>query len=190
MKRLTMIVAAARNGTIGRENGLPWRLSGDLKRFRQATMGKAIILGRKTMESIGKPLPGRHSIVLSRQEDFTIPGVHVARSVTEARDLAENLGDSDAASVIGGEAVYRAFFPITDEILLTLVDTICPGDARFPFELLSPHGFSVAGFEEYPAGERDEFRCTVYRLIEASVPEPITWRGLVRPTPESTEAQS
>lgn len=190
MKRLTMIAAMARNGVIGNENALPWRLSSDLKRFRRATMGKAIILGRKTMESIGKPLPGRHMIVLTRQADFTMPGVAVARSVAEARKLAETLGDPDEVMVVGGEAVYRAFFPFADAILLTVVDTVCPGDARFPLELFEEYSFMEAGFDDFPPADGDEYLCTLYRLAKGDSRKPIDWRGRVRPIlPSSQESE-
>lgn len=186
MKRLTMIAAVARNWTIGKENGLPWRLSSDLKRFRRVTMGKAIILGRKTMESIGKPLPGRHSIVLTRQVDFTMPGVAVARSVIEARELAESRGDPDEAMVVGGEAVYRAFFPQADAIMLTVVDTVCDGDARFPDELIREFRFVPMQFEDFPAANGDEYPYTVYSLTKGSPELSAEWAGAVKPlSPES-----
>lgn len=181
-----MIAAMARNGVIGNVNALPWRLSSDLKRFRRATMGKAIILGRKTMESIGKPLPGRHMIVLTRQADFSMSGVAVARSVDEARVLAESLGDPDEAMVIGGEAVYRAFFPFVDVLLLTVVDTVCAGDARFPLELCDGYSFEVASFDEFPPADGDDFTCTLYRLTKSETRKPIDWRGRVRPIPPSS----
>ena len=175
-----MIAAVARNWTIGRENGLPWRLSSDLKRFRRVTMGKSIILGRKTMESIGKPLPGRFSIVLTRQTDFAMPGVAVARTVNEAIELAEREGDPHEAMVIGGEAVYRAFFPHTDAIMLTVVDTVCDGDARFPKELIREFGFVPTQFEDYPAASGDEFAYSVYRLVNAPSHE-FVWSGAIKP---------
>lgn len=190
MKRLTMIAAMARNGVIGNENALPWRLSSDLKRFRRATMGKAIILGRKTMESIGKPLPGRHMIVLTRQADFAMPGVAVARSVIEARELAESHGDPDDAMVIGGEAIYRAFFPFAEILLLTVVDSVCPGDARFPLEMFDEYAFTVTGFDDFPSQDGDDFSCTLYRLAKVETRKLIDWRGRVKPIlPSSRESE-
>jgi dihydrofolate reductase len=181
MKRLTMIAAVARNWTIGKENGLPWRLSSDLKRFRRVTMGKAIILGRNTMESIGKPLLGRHSIVLTQQTDFAMPGVAVARSVNIARELAESLGDPDEAMVIGGETVYRAFFPIADAIHLTVVDTVCEGDARFPVDQFANVPFVVTHVEDHPALVGDDYSYTIYRLERGNAGHPLAWTGQVKP---------
>ena len=125
---LVVIAAVAANGVIGRDNGLPWWLPADLRRFKALTMGHAIIVGRRTWESIGRPLPGRRMIVLTGQEGWTAPGVEVAHSLDEALELA---GD-DTAFVAGGEAVYRAALPRADVLELTRVHADVEGDARFP----------------------------------------------------------
>jgi len=111
---LILVVAAAENGVIGRDNRLLWRLRTDLKRFRDLTMGKPMIMGRKTYQSIGKPLPGRETIVLTRDEDFSPPGVHVVHSWNEAVAKGEELGQAmgaDAIAVVGGAEIYRIALP-------------------------------------------------------------------------------
>jgi dihydrofolate reductase len=129
---VSLIVAMAENRVIGRGNQLPWRLPDDLKRFRQLTMGHAIIMGRTTFESIGKALPGRRSIVISRQGGWPAQhGVHVARSLAEALAQSRSLGD-DEAFVIGGAQVFREALPHADRIYLTLVHASIDGDAYFP----------------------------------------------------------
>ncbi len=125
---LVVIAAVAANGVIGRDNNLPWRLPEDLRRFKALTMGHAIIVGRRTWESIGRPLPGRRMVVLTGQEGWTAPGVEVAHSLDEALELA---GD-DTAFVAGGEAVYRGALPRADVLELTRVHADVEGDACFP----------------------------------------------------------
>lgn len=125
---VSLIAAVARNGVIGRAGALPWRLPEDLKRFKRLTLGHPVVMGRKTFASIGKPLPGRDSIVLSRDPAFRPAGARVARSLEEALALA----GSGEVFVIGGEAVYREALPRADRLYLTLLDRDFEGDARFP----------------------------------------------------------
>ena len=133
--RLSLIVAAAENGVIGRDNALPWRLSGDLKRFKEVTMGKPIIMGRKTFESIGRPLPGRTNIVLSRDPSFSPEGVlsvdDFPSALAEAARVAEQ-SNEDEFMVIGGANIYRIALPQADRIYLTEVHADIEGDAFFP----------------------------------------------------------
>jgi len=132
---LILVVAAAENGVIGRDNRLLWRLRTDLKRFRDLTMGKPMIMGRKTYQSIGKPLPGRETIVLTRDEDFSPPGVHVVHSWNEAVAKGEELGQAmgaDAIAVVGGAEIYRIALPHVQKIYLTEVAAAPEGDAFFP----------------------------------------------------------
>ena len=178
--RLTLVAATSRNGVIGANNQLPWRLSGDLKRFKAATMGKSLILGRKTMDSIGRLLPGRPMIVLTNNPDYTFPRANIARSIEEAVAMAGSLGDPHEAMVVGGEAIYRAFFPLAHSLLLTVVDCEVPGDAVFPFDRFVGCPFAVTDAAEHPAGPGDEFACTVYRLDRAATGRPV-WAGAVRP---------
>ena len=132
---LILVVAVAENGVIGRHNQLLWRLRTDLKRFRELTMGKPMIMGRKTFQSIGKPLPGRETIVLTRDPGFSADGVHVARSwdeaVAQGSDLAEKMGAS-AVAVAGGAEIYALALPYVQKIYLTEVRAAPEGDAVFP----------------------------------------------------------
>ena len=132
---LAVVAAIADNGVIGRDNGLAWRLPSDLKRFRALTWGKPMIRGRKTFASIGKPLPGRETVVLTRDPAFMADGVHVARSwqeaVARAEALAEDAG-APAVMVVGGADVYRLALPQAAHLHLTLVHASPEGDVRFP----------------------------------------------------------
>ena len=127
--RISLVVATDLDGVIGRDNQLPWRLPADLQHFRRLTLGKPVVMGRKTFESIGKALSGRTNIVLTRQRDFSAPGCIVARSVEEALRLA---GAAAELMVIGGEAVYREFLPRAERIYWTVVEARFQGDARLP----------------------------------------------------------
>jgi len=127
--RVSIIAAMAKNRVIGIENRLPWRLPGDMQRFRALTMGHHILAGRKTYESIGKPLPGRSMVVITRSGDFTAPGCIVVNSVAEA--VAACRGDAEIF-IIGGEQLYRQTLDVADRIYLTEVQAEFTGDARFP----------------------------------------------------------
>ena len=126
---ISLIVAAATNNVIGNRGDLPWRLPADLKRFRELTMGKPIVMGRKTYESIGRPLPGRQNIVITRQDDFVAEGCDVVTSIDAAIDAA---GDADEIMIIGGSHIYDAFLPRADRIYLTRVHADVAGDAYLP----------------------------------------------------------
>lgn len=133
--KLSMIVAVAENGVIGRNNALPWYLPNDLKYFKQTTMGKPVIMGRKTYESIGKPLPGRTNIVITRQADYQPEGVKVVNSVEAARELAESvclIDGQEEAMIMGGAEIYTVALPHTDRLYLTEVHADVEGDAFFP----------------------------------------------------------
>ena len=129
--KIVLVVAVAENGVIGHRGQLPWRLPTDLKRFRRVTLGKPVIMGRKTYESIGKPLDGRDNIVITSRSSFREPGVHVARSLDQALTLARTLAGcrgTDECAVIGGAEVFRAALPLADRVHLTLVHANPPGD--------------------------------------------------------------
>jgi dihydrofolate reductase len=129
---LSLIVAAAKNGVIGRNNQLPWHLPQDLKYFKSVTLGKPIIMGRKTFESIGRPLPGRTNIVVSRQDDWHFEGVLSARNVSEAIKIArEENKNVDEVMVIGGAEIYRHALPLANKIYLTRINDNVEGDAYF-----------------------------------------------------------
>lgn len=132
--RIVLVVAAADNGIIGRAGELPWRLASDLKRFRQLTLGKPVVMGRKTYASIGKPLDLRDNIVVTRQPDFHPPGVYVAAAVEEALALGQRLAADhgvDEVMVIGGEAIFQGALARAQRIHLTRVHATPAGDARF-----------------------------------------------------------
>ncbi|HLU53700.1 MAG TPA: dihydrofolate reductase [Acidimicrobiia bacterium] len=125
---VTIVAAVARNGVIGRDNDLPWRIPEDLRRFKQLTMGGVLVMGRRTYESIGRPLPGRRTIVVSRDPGLRIDGVEVAASLEEALALAGDGG----VYVVGGGEVYRQAMDLADVLEITEVDAEPEGDTYFP----------------------------------------------------------
>lgn len=135
MARLSLIVARAENGVIGRDGGLPWRLPGDLAFFKKTTMGKPVVMGRRTFESIGRPLAGRTNIVVTRDAGFAAEGVAVAHDLDEALALAERTAAADGADevmVIGGAQIYAQTMPRADRIYLTSVHAAPEGDTHLP----------------------------------------------------------
>jgi len=126
--KISLIVAISENRVIGRNGQLPWHLSADLRRFKQITMGHHIIMGRKTFESIGRVLPGRTSIVVTRQPNYKAEGVVVAHSINEALRMA---AADDEVFIIGGNELYRQVLPAADRMYLTLVRAVVDGDTRF-----------------------------------------------------------
>ena len=137
--KLSLIVALAENHVIGRDNKLPWYLPNDLKYFKQVTLGKPVIMGRKTYESIGKPLPGRTNIIITRQSDYQPPGandsVKVVASLEAARELADSICLIDGqqeAMIIGGAEIYTLALALVDRMYLTEVHAEVEGDAYFP----------------------------------------------------------
>jgi dihydrofolate reductase len=134
--KLALIWAMSRNRVIGRNNALPWHLSEDLKYFKRVTMGKPVIMGRKTWESIGRPLPGRTNIVITRNPDYVVPdGVRVVTSLDAAIDLAEKIcliEGIDEAIVMGGAEIYAQALPRAERLYLTQVHADVHGDAFFP----------------------------------------------------------
>jgi len=129
--KLSLIAAMDRNRVIGVDNTLPWHLPADLKYFKAVTMGKPILMGRKTYESIGRPLPGRENIILSRQSHFVARGCTVVCSLKKALAYAEELG-AEELMVIGGAQLYASVLPMADRLYITQVDTEVEGDAFFP----------------------------------------------------------
>lgn len=125
---ITLIVAVSDNGVIGRENALPWHLPDDLKRFKRLTMGKPMIMGRKTFESIGKPLPGRLNVVVTRDTNYHREGIRVVHGVDEAISAA----DAPEAMVIGGSELFRLFLPRAGRVHLTRVHGHVDGDVTWP----------------------------------------------------------
>ena len=165
---LTLVVAVAENGVIGVQGGLPWHLSSDLKRFKADTIGRPVIMGRKTFLSIGKPLPGRDNIVITRDKTFKAEGVLVATSVDMALELAAAAAAERGAfdiAVIGGGEIYNQLFDLADRIILTHVFASPDGDTRFP--KVDPKDWRVTASEDFPAGEKDSHatRRVVYERL-------------------------
>ncbi len=135
--RVTIVVARARNGVIGRDNALPWHLPEDLAHFKATTVGHAMVMGRRTFESIGRPLPGRRTIVVTSDAAWSHAGCERAGSLAEAIALAATPGQNpaiatDEVMVVGGAQLYRDAIPLADRIVLTEIDADFEGDARFP----------------------------------------------------------
>ena len=128
---LSILVAVDEGGGIGYQNRLPWHLSADLKRFKKLTMGHHLLVGRKTYQSIGGPLPGRKMMVLSRQSDFPVEGGDLVGSPEEALDLARSRGE-DELFIIGGFGLFETFLPTADHLYLTRVHTEAEADVFFP----------------------------------------------------------
>jgi dihydrofolate reductase len=143
---LTLIAALARNRVIGRDNRLPWRLPADLRFFKRITQGKPLLMGRRTWESIGRPLPGRRMIVLSRDPAYHAPGCALAQSLEEALAQA---GVADELMVIGGAALYQQTLPLVERLHLTRIDADVAGDVRFPE--WNEHDWRLAWEEAHPA---------------------------------------
>ncbi|MFY9658701.1 MAG: dihydrofolate reductase [Methylocystis sp.] len=155
--KIVAIVAVARNGVIGAKGGLPWRVSGDLKRFKALTMGKPLILGRRTFEALPRPLPGRELVVVTRDPGFSAPGAHVAESPEAALTLAQGVAQGSGAGEIcigGGAEIYRALLGATDRIELTEIDLAPDGDAFLP--LFDPRDWRETARQPAERGERDE----------------------------------
>jgi dihydrofolate reductase len=149
---ISIIVAASANNVIGAEGDLPWRLSDDLKRFKAITMGKPIVMGRKTWDSIGCPLPGRQNIVITRQTDFVAEGCDVVASADEA--IAATAG-ADEVMVIGGSQVYSLFLPNAERLYLTRVHAEVAGDAFFP--QINESQWCLVNDEPHSADDRNAF---------------------------------
>src|SRR5262245_46887097 len=148
---------------IGVDNKLPWRLSADLKRFRELTMGHYIIVGRKTFESIGKPLPGRRMIVVTRDSNYKAEGCDLAHSLEDAIDLARERGESEAF-ICGGAEIYAQSIDVADRMYLKAVDAEVAADTFFP------------GFDEQEWSERESF----YQPADEKNQYPFTFRLMVR----------
>ncbi|MBT8101609.1 MAG: type 3 dihydrofolate reductase [Gammaproteobacteria bacterium] len=149
---ISIIVAASMNNVIGAKGGLPWRLPDDLERFKQLTLGKPIVMGRLTWESIGRPLPGRQNIVLTRQVDFSADGCDVAASPADALSLA---GDATEIMIIGGSQIYEFFLPKAGRLHLTRVRAEIEGDAFFP--MIDDRAWQLVDREFHEADDAHQF---------------------------------
>jgi len=157
--RIALVAAVAENGVIGRAGGMPWHLPGDLGHFQRVTTGKPIVMGRKTFEAIGRPLPRRRNIVITRQPGYAPAGVETASSLDAALALA---GEADEVMVIGGGELYREALPRAARVYLTRVHASVDGDTRFPD--LDPGEWRETAREERPADERHRYAFTFLTL--------------------------
>jgi dihydrofolate reductase len=166
MVPITLVAALAENGVIGRDNGLPWRLKSDMVHFRAITMGKPVVMGRKTFLSIGRPLPGRTTIVVSRDHTFAAPGVVVAPTVEAALTVAQ--GDAlrrgaDCIIVAGGADLYAQTMPLAERLHITYVHRAVDGDAYFP--AIDRSVWLETGRDEHAAAAGDDaaFAFVIYQ---------------------------
>lgn len=129
--KVSIVVAAAQNGTIGADGDIPWKLPDDQRHFKRLTTGHHVVMGRRTHESIGRLLPGRTTIVVSRDRHYRVPGAHTAAGLDEAFEIARAAGESEVF-VVGGERLYALALPVAERIHLTRVHAAVDGDTRFP----------------------------------------------------------
>ncbi len=159
MTAVTLIVAADRRGVIGRDGGLPWHLPDDLRRFKTRTMGKPIVMGRRTWDSIGKPLPGRHNIVITRQPSLVLDGATVVDSLDAALRAA---GAVPEVCVIGGAEIFRLALPAATTVELTVVEADVGGDTFLP--ALDVADWVETSREAHPADARHDYPFTFVTL--------------------------
>lgn len=159
--RIALIAAAAENGVIGRDNQLPWHLPDEFRHFKQTTEGHHVIMGRRTWESRGKPLPRRANIVVSSQADYQAPGAIVVASLAAALRTAEDAGEAEAF-VIGGTRLYAEALAQADRLYLTRVHATVEGDAVFPS--FDETQWREVDRREHPADERHAFAFTIHTL--------------------------
>lgn len=170
--RIAFVVAVSRHGVIGRDGGLPWRIPSDLKRFKAITMGKPIIMGRKTWEGLPrKPLPGRENIVVTRESSYSAPGAYVVPNVGAAIEKAKSFSPKEI-HVIGGGELFRAMFHLADRLYLTEVDLEVDGDTFFP--KIEPKNWSLVTQEEHLRGPNDS-ASTKLLVLDRIKPETGMW---------------
>ena len=152
---VSLIVAVSKNGVIGKQNSLPWYLPADLKRFKQLTTGHPIIMGRKTYESIGKPLPNRTNIVVTRDTEYRADGVFVVSSVDDALKLAFESVGGEEVFIIGGAEIFRRTIPTADKLYMTLIDATIDGDVLMPEIDLGE--WLETSREKFPADDKNSY---------------------------------
>ena len=156
--RISLIAAMARNRVIGKDNQMPWHLPADLKYFKSVTTGKPVVMGRKTFQSIGRPLPHRRNIVISRDESFAPLGCEVVGTPQEAMKL---VGEVEEAMIIGGGQIYQYFMPLATDLYITLVDAAPDGDAFFPEW---PEEFKVVHSQKHQRDGVNQYDCEFLHL--------------------------
>jgi dihydrofolate reductase len=159
---LAIVAALSRDRVIGKNNQLPWHLPADLRHFKQLTLHKTIVMGRHTFESIGKALPQRHNIVVTRQKDFQAGDVTVANSIEQALTLAQ----TEEVMIIGGAQLYEQLLPQVDTLYLTLVDAVVPGDTYFP--QWQSFTWRTVHEQSFPADEQNPYPYTFLTLARVS----------------------
>ncbi len=167
---VVIVAAIAANGVIGADGDMPWRLSTDLKRFKSITLGKPVIMGRKTFESIGRPLPGRLNIVVTRSKDYAPEGVKIASSLEEAIRVAAERArsdDADTICVVGGGEIYKLAMPLADRLHITHVQCEPDGDTVFP--AIDRAIWAPVHEEQVGEGEKDTF-ATRYVIYDKKAP--------------------
>lgn len=149
---ISVIVAMSENDVIGREGGMPWRMSDDLRRFKKITMGHHILMGRKTYDSIGRPLPGRTTVVISRTATYDNPNIRVVRSLPQALDIA---AQDDEVFVTGGAQIFTLALPLAERIYLTRIHCEIAGDTFFP--AVDMNQWKLVEEERHAADERNQY---------------------------------
>ena len=168
---LALIWAMARNRVIGRANALPWRLPADMAHFKALTTGHPVIMGRKTFESLRRPLPNRTNIIVSRDRDYAPPACLVAHSLDEALDMAslKSAPPERLVFIIGGENLYRQALPLAQRLYITQIEADVEGDAYFPE--FDRHEWTECERHDHPADENNAFACT-FLTLERKTPRP------------------
>lgn len=164
--KISMIAAMAKNRIIGKDKQMPWHMPADLKHFKAITLGKPVIMGRKTYESIGKALPGRVNIVITNSQTYTLPDAIVVNSCESALHAAGK--NVDEAMIIGGGAIYEAFLPIADQLFLTFIDLSTDGDTQFPdYEKVA--NWNVTEREPHYSDEKNTYNYEFVTLIRQPI---------------------
>ena len=168
---IAMIAGVAENGVIGSDQAIPWRVPSDMAFFKKTTMGKPIIMGRKQYETVGRPLPGRTNIVITRQQDYQPEGVLVFHSLDEAIEKASQIAAADGADeimIIGGGELYAQLMARADRLYITHIDLSPAGDVRFP--AIKPEDWAVVDLPEIAPSPKDEatYRVKVYKRRKGS----------------------
>jgi dihydrofolate reductase len=160
---ISQIVAVANNNVIGKDNDLIWRLPADLKHFKNITMGHCMLMGRKNFESIGRPLPGRTTIIVTRNKDYKVDGCHTVFSIEEGIDLAKSLNETELM-IIGGGQIYEQSLPSTSKIYFTAVHETFEGDTFYP--TLSSDTWTLTNEENHSANEKNKHDFTFREYIK------------------------